>query len=102
MKIVMPGGSGQVGTILARHLSSRGHQVIVLSRTPAAAAHPWQTMHWDGQTLDPAWTSVIDGADAVIHLSGRTVNCRYTPENRRQIYDSRVETTRLVGEAIAR
>lgn len=103
MKIVIPGGSGQVGAILARHLHAQGHDVVVLSRTPVARQQPtpWRTAYWDALTLDPAWTSEIDGAGAVIHLSGRTVNTRYTPEHRREIYDSRVVPTRLVGQAIA-
>jgi hypothetical protein len=103
MKIVMPGGSGQVGTILARHLSAQGHDVVVLSRSPwrGAAGVSWRTLSWDGRSLDPVWTSELEGADAVIHLSGRSVNCRYTPANRREIYDSRVIPTETVGKAIA-
>ncbi len=98
MRIVIPGGSGQLGHILARHLHAAGHEVTVISRNPKPA--PWETLRWDGLTLDPAWTSTLEGADAVIHLSGRSVNCRYTPANRREIVDSRVVPTRLVGRAI--
>lgn len=98
MKIVIPGGSGQVGQILARYFHARGDSVTVLSRSPKATA-PWRTIAWDGETLGP-WTAELEGADAVIHLSGRSVNCRYTPENRRQILDSRVVPTRLLGRAI--
>ncbi len=103
MKIVLPGGSGQIGTLLARHLHAQGHEVLVLTRTSAAQQKPvpWRVIRWDALTLDPAWTSEIDGADAVIHLSGRTVNTRYTPKHRREIYDSRLIPTRLVGQAIA-
>lgn len=103
MKIILPGGSGQVGMILSRHLAARGHEVVVLSRNPehSAASALWRTLPWDGRTLDRTWASEVDGADAVIHLSGRTVNCRYTPKHRREIYDSRVMTTRAVGDAIA-
>ncbi len=103
MRIVMPGGSGQVGTILVRDLVSAGHQVLVLSRgaaLPAGKERSWRTANWDGQTLGD-WAREIDGCDAVIHLSGRTVNCRYTPQHRREILNSRVESTRVVGEAIA-
>ena len=99
MKIILPGGSGQVGTILARHLHTHGHEVLVLSRTPKAQQKPtpWRTAHWDALTLSPSWTTELEVADAVINLAGRTVNCRYTPENRRQIYDSRIIPTRLLG-----
>jgi uncharacterized protein (TIGR01777 family) len=98
MRILIPGGSGQVGTLLARHLHAGGHQVTVLSRNPRPA--PWRTMHWDGLTVGP-WASEIDQSDAVIHLSGRSVNCRYNAENRRQIFDSRIQPTLLLGKLIA-
>jgi uncharacterized protein (TIGR01777 family) len=98
MKILIPGGSGQIGTLLARHLHAAGHTVTVLSRTPSPA--PWQTLPWDGLTVGP-WVSEIHRSDAVIHLSGRSVNCRYTPANRRAIVDSRVLPTLLLGRVIA-
>jgi uncharacterized protein (TIGR01777 family) len=98
MKIVIPGGSGQVGTVLARAFVATGHEVVVLSRTPSAAA--WRVAAWDARTLGD-WAKEIDGADVVINLAGRIVNCRYTPENRRLIMDSRVDSTRLIGRAIA-
>jgi len=99
VKIVLPGGSGQVGTLLARRFQEDGHHVVVLSRTPVHAA--WKTTPWDAATLG-AWATELDGADVVINLAGRNVNCRYTPENRRLIKESRVRSTRAVGEAIAR
>ena len=99
VKIVLPGGSGQVGTLLARRFQEDGHDVVVLSRTPAHAA--WKTTPWDAATLGP-WATELDGADVVVNLAGRNVNCRYTPENRRLIKESRVHSTRVVGEAVAR
>src|SRR5438132_1244361 len=99
MKIVIPGGSGQIGILLARAFQADGHQVIVLSRKPVAA--PWAVVQWDGETLG-AWTAELDGADAVINLAGRSVNCRYGAKNRRAILQSRVNSTRVIGEAIAR
>ena len=103
MKIILPGGSGQIGTLLARHLHAQDHEIVVLSRTPVAHGRsmPWRVTHWDALTLDPGWTAEIDGADAIIHLSGRTVNTRYTPRHRQEIYDSRVIPTTLIGQAIA-
>lgn len=98
MKIVIPGGSGQVGTILARAFQRDGHEVVVLSRRPGV--QPWRVVAWDGASLG-RWQSEIDGCDAVINLAGRSVNCRYTVENRNQILQSRVLSTRVVGQAIA-
>ncbi len=99
MKIVIPGGTGQVGTLLARSFNAAGHEVVVLSRSPATA--PWRVVRWDAETLGD-WAREIDGADVVINLAGRNVNCRYGAENRRLILDSRVLSTRAVGQAIAR
>lgn len=97
MKIVIPGGTGQVGTALARAFTRDGHEVVVLSRRPEKA--DWRVVAWDAETLGD-WAREIDGADVVINLAGRNVNCRYTPENRRLIMDSRVNSARVVGEAI--
>jgi hypothetical protein len=97
MKIVIPGGSGQIGQMLARGFVSAGHDVVILSR---AAATTGRTVAWDGRSVG-AWGKEIDGADVVLNLAGRTVNCRYTKENLRQMMDSRVDSTRAVGEAIA-
>lgn len=98
MKIVIPGGSGQVGTVLARHFH-RDHEVVVLSRTPEPA--PWRVVPWNARTLGP-WAAELDGADVVINLAGRSVHCRYGTANRREIIESRVASTQVVGEAIAR
>ena len=99
MKIVIPGGSGQVGTILGRALHGDGHEVVVLSRRPDV--RPWRVVGWDGAALG-SWQREIDGCDVVINLAGRSVNCRYTPANREEILQSRVLSTRVVGQAIAR
>ena len=99
MKVVIPGGSGQVGTILARAFQNDGHDVVVLSRKPATAL--CRVVQWDAVKLGD-WVKEFEGADAVINLAGRSVNCRYTEKNRRLIKDSRVHSTRVVGEAIQR
>jgi len=98
MKVIIPGGSGQVGTILARAFHQAGHEVVILSRRPKKAA--WRVMEWDAKTLGD-WTTAIEGADVVINLAGRSVNCRYNAENRRLIKESRVKSTRILGDAIA-
>jgi uncharacterized protein (TIGR01777 family) len=85
--------------VLARAFHRDGHSVVVLSRKPKSA--PWPVSQWDGQTLGP-WVQHLEGADAVINLAGRSVNCRYGEENRRRIIDSRVDSTRVVGQAIAK
>ncbi len=98
MKIVIPGGTGQVGLILTRGFRAAGHEVIVVSRRVEAAG---RHLLWDGKTIG-SWAQAIDGADVVINLAGHTVNCRYHQKNRDRIMNSRVDSTRIVGEAIHR
>ena len=97
MKIIIPGGRGQVGAVLARAFVADRHEVIVLSRQPCPA--PWRVIPWDGTTVGD-WSREFDGADIVINLAGRSVNCRYHAENRRAIKESRIASTRAVAAAI--
>jgi uncharacterized protein (TIGR01777 family) len=98
MRIVIPGGSGQVGRILARHFLAQGHAVTVFSRSLEPA--PWRVVTWDG--LAPGdWIADLEQSDVCINLAGRSVNCRYTAKNRRSIFESRIGATRLLNEVIA-
>ncbi len=97
LRIVIPGGSGQLGQILARHFQERGHHVTVLTRGPYTA--PWLTVHWDGLSIG-SWTEHLEGADVCINLAGRSVNCRYHRANRESIYRSRIDTTRLLNQVV--
>ncbi|MEU1056419.1 DUF1731 domain-containing protein [Streptomyces sp. NPDC005876] len=96
MRIVMPGGTGQVGRVLERAFTAAGHDVVVLTRRPAGAGQ----VYWDGETPG-AWTDTVDGCDVLVNLAGRSVDCRYTRANLREMMDSRVRSTRVVGEAVA-
>jgi len=79
MKIIIPGGTGQVGTLLARAFTTDGHNVTVLSRNPGLCE--WKTVWWDGRTPGD-WTDTLEGADVVINLAVRSVNYRYNKTNR--------------------
>lgn len=100
MRILLAGGSGQVGTILARHFHARGAEITVLTRRVEPDL-PWPTRPWDGRSPGP-WTDELEKTDVVINLAGRSVNCRYTARNRAAIMNSRLDSTRALGEAIAR
>src|SRR5664279_4810673 len=84
MKIVIPGGSGQVGHILARYFHARGHAVTVFSRSPRPA--PWRVVGWDGRTAGD-WIADLEQSDVCINLAGRSVDCRYTAANYRHALD---------------
>jgi len=100
MKIVLPGGSGHLGHALVRAFAAEGHECVVLSRRPDTVPAPARGVAWDGRTRGP-WATELDGADAVINLAGRSVDCRYNEKNLGEMMASRVDSTRVVGEAIA-
>jgi uncharacterized protein len=98
LRIVIPGGAGQMGQLLARHFFAQGHQVSVLSRGPSS--EPWESVYWDGETIGP-WTESLEGADVCINLAGQSVNCRYNQKNRAALRNSRIRSTEIVGEVIS-
>lgn len=100
-RIILAGGSGFLGQILRGHFLKHGCEVVVLTRSPGKANDTARECFWDGRTL-AGWSRELDGADVLINLAGRSVDCRYHARNRRLMMDSRVESTRVLGEAIAR
>src|SRR5882724_967860 len=100
-KIILAGGSGFLGTALARRFTAHGDEVVVLTRTPQPRKDGVREASWDAKTVGE-WASLMDGADVVLNLNGKSVDCRYTEKNRRAIIASRVDSTRAIGDAIAR
>jgi uncharacterized protein (TIGR01777 family) len=100
-RIIIAGGNGFIGRLLTESLVSGNNDIVVLTRSPGPAAQSIRQVRWDGRTLGD-WARELDGASALINLAGRSVNCRYNERNRREILESRVDSTRALGEAIAR
>jgi len=100
-RIIIAGGSGFIGRLLTDRLVSGNNDVVVLTRTPGLAVQSMRQVRWDGHTLGE-WARELDGASALINLTGRSVNCRYNERNRREILESRVDSTRVLGEAVSR
>jgi len=95
-RIVLAGGTGFLGRALAGYFARRQWDVLILTRAPGG---PGET-GWDARTPG-AWARELEGASAVINLTGRSVNCRYHARNRREILESRVDSTRVIGRAMA-
>src|SRR6476646_3957736 len=98
MKIVIPGGTGQVGRILCRAFASAGDEVVVLSRKPNPGCS-CRCVQWDGESVGD-WAKELEDATVVINLAGRSVNCRYGKKNRREILGSRVNSVRAIRSAL--
>ncbi|HEU4593848.1 MAG TPA: NAD-dependent epimerase/dehydratase family protein, partial [Pyrinomonadaceae bacterium] len=100
-RVVLAGGSGFLGRTLAEELVRQGREVVVLSRTPGRGSGLVREVEWDGESVGE-WARHLEGAEAVVNLAGRSVNCRYTRANRREIVESRVNSVNAVGQAIRR
>ena len=100
-RIVIPGGSGFLGQALASRLVGRGDEVVILSRDEGQQVEGTRTVAWDAESIGP-WESELDGADAIVHLTGRRVDVRGTKRNIDELISSRVQPVRVVGEAIER
>jgi uncharacterized protein (TIGR01777 family) len=99
-RIILAGGSGFVGQALAPVLVAKNYDVVVLGRGVGRRENGVDYVQWDGKNpVD--WAHAIEGAEGIVNLTGRNINCRHTPENRREILRSRVDSVRALGEAIA-
>jgi len=98
-KIILAGGSGFIGKALAKRFLAQGDEVVVLSRHGAPASEGVTTLQWDGKSLG-SWAEALEGAEMVINLAGKSVDCRYNEKNKKAILDSRVDSTHVLGQAI--
>jgi hypothetical protein len=94
--IVLAGGSGFLGRAIESRFVRDGWKVTVLTRN---AIRP-NDVAWDGHTTG-AWCRTLDGAHALVNLTGKNVSCRHTPENRSEIIASRVNSVRALDAALA-
>jgi uncharacterized protein len=99
LRVVLAGGTGLIGQLLARHFHEQGHRVTAIARHQVPSE--WPIVIWNGYDLGD-WANVLEGSDVVVNLAGRSVNCRYNAANCREIRNSRIITTGLLGQAIAR
>jgi uncharacterized protein (TIGR01777 family) len=98
-RIVLAGGSGFLGRALAEEFSSAGYEVVVLTRKAGKSFKGARQVEWDGRTVG-YWARELEGAAAVINLAGRSVDCRHTAKNRREIVGSRVHSVEAIGRAV--
>lgn len=97
--IVIAGGSGFIGEAISNHYLTNGYEVVVLTRGETQLKNNINYQHWDGKTVGE-WKKTIDCAKALINLSGKSINCRFTDENKKALINSRVNTTKTLLEAV--
>ncbi|BAV08295.1 hypothetical protein SAMN05421788_112103 [Filimonas lacunae] len=98
-KIVLAGGNGYLGGVLVRYFKDKAASIIILARKASPDVDNVQTIVWDGVTQG-AWCTALEGADMLVNLCGKNVNCRYTAQNQRALLESRLLPTRALGVAV--
>jgi uncharacterized protein len=98
-KVIIAGGSGFIGKKLSQHYIAKGCEVVVLTRKKPHEESGIRFAQWDAKTLGP-WSNELEGASLLINMVGRSVDCRYNRENKKQIYESRIDSTRILGKAV--
>nr|WP_295869939.1 TIGR01777 family oxidoreductase [uncultured Chitinophaga sp.] len=97
-RIIIAGGTGFIGQGLVEYFGA-DNDIVILTRRPQPASGRVQYLAWDGRTRDD-WATALEGADLLINLTGKSVNCRYNDTNREAIFNSRTDATRILGEVI--
>ena len=98
-KVVIAGGSGFIGSKLCAHYKSRAFEIVVLTRRSSFTENEIRFVHWNAKALGP-WQAELDGADILVNMNGRSVDCRYNESNKKEIFDSRIDATKVLGMAI--
>jgi uncharacterized protein (TIGR01777 family) len=98
-KIVLAGGNGYLGKVLADYYKDRATEIVILARHEKETEHNIRTVVWDGKTRGK-WAAELVNADILINLCGKNVNCRYTEKNKAEIFASRLQPTELLGQVI--
>jgi uncharacterized protein len=99
MKVVIAGGSGYLGRCIASYYDNINADIVILSRTPRVPVRNVRTIAWDGKSVG-SWATELEGADLLINLTGRSVDCRYTERNKNEILESRINSVTVLAEAV--
>lgn len=98
-KIVLAAGTGMLGKALTKRFSQNTAEIVVLSRSPRAKSGNVRTVVWDGRNPGN-WCNELEGADLLVNLTGRSINCRHTSENKKLILESRINAVNALAQAV--
>ena len=101
-KLIIAGGSGFIGKALTKFFTEKNCEVVILSRVENQSTYSnIRFVKWNGKTVEPLWQQEIEGAEAVINLCGKSINCRFTEANKKELQSSRIDSTNAIGTAIS-
>jgi len=98
-KLIIAAGTGFLGKVLVNHFANKCEEIIILTRGSSKTTHHVRYVHWDAKTLS-GWEAELENASVLINLAGKSVDCRYTTKNKKEILSSRVDSTKILNEAV--
>jgi uncharacterized protein len=98
-KLIITAGTGFLGQVLVNNFKDKFEEIVILTRGKSEVKNNIKYIHWDAKTLT-GWETELENADVLINLAGKSVDCRYTPQNKKEILDSRVDSTAILNEAV--
>jgi uncharacterized protein len=98
-KLIITAGTGFLGEVLINHFATIFEEIVILTRGKSELKNKIKYIHWDAKTLT-GWENELENADVLINLAGKSVDCRYTPKNKKEILDSRINSTAVLNQAV--
>lgn len=98
-KLIIAAGTGFLGQVLVRHFKNKFEEIVILTRGKSQIIDGIKYVNWDARTFS-GWENELEQATVLINLAGKSVDCRYTQKNKKEILLSRIESTKILNEAV--
>lgn len=98
-KLVIAAGTGFLGQALVNHFKNKFEEIVILTRGKSKTIDTIKYVNWNAKTFT-GWEKELENAAVLINMAGKSVDCRYTKENKKEILLSRIESTRILNKAV--
>lgn len=98
-KLIIAAGTGFLGQVLINHFKNSYSEIVVLTRGKSEVKNKIKYVNWNAKSFS-GWEKELENAEVLINLAGKSVDCRYNEKNKNEIYSSRIESTKILNEAV--
>ncbi|MBU2062663.1 MAG: epimerase, partial [Bacteroidetes bacterium] len=98
-KLIIAAGTGFLGQVLINHFQNKFDQIVIFTRGKSKEENGIKYVNWDARKLS-GWETELENATVLINLAGKSVDCRYTKVNKKEILLSRIESTKILNKAV--
>jgi uncharacterized protein len=98
-KLIIAAGTGFLGQVLVNHFQDNYDEIVILTRGKSKISNKIKYVNWDAKSFS-GWENELEGAAVLINLAGKSVDCRYTVSNKKEVFDSRINSTKILNQAV--